>query len=248
MFLSDSNAAGELDMHRIGGRERASVPPAVPGPNVVRPIGQRAGQRLATRVARGTPTHEKSPGSDTRGRVAESKNGQPGALESLVILRAVVAALGERATPPWWRTQFLTDAGLRAIARVFPRTAVAAAVRSASAAARPEHDRLIGVDKRYHLFRLPTEFERSIEDHFVEPARQAALADFLKSGTDALVGELKRISNEHTVSSAAGPVSIGPVDSVRSGRAIPEFAAHYLAAFSQGSRWFPYVEEREGKR
>ena len=180
--------------------------------------------------------------------MAEAKNGQPGTLEALVTLRAVVAALGERATPPWWRTQFLTDAGLRAIARVFPRTAVAAAVRSASTAARPEHDRLIGVGKRYHLFRLPTEFERSIEDQLSDPARQAAVADILKGGTDALLGELKRISNEHTVSSAAGPVAIGPVDSIRSGRAIPEFAAHYFAGFSQGSRWFPYVEEREGKR
>jgi hypothetical protein len=121
---------------------------------------------------------------------------RPEGVESLLTLRAVVAGLGERATPPWWRTQFLTDAGLRAIARVFPRTAVAAAIRSASAAARPEHDRLIGVGKRYHLFRLPTEFERSIEDHLAEPARQAALADILKGGTDALLGELKRISND----------------------------------------------------
>ena len=78
--------------------------------------------------------------------------------------------------------------------------------------------------------------------------RASARAMTPRYDPDALLGELKRISNEHTVSSAAGPVSIGPVDSVRSGRAIPEFAAHYYAAFSQGSRWYPYVEEREGKK
>ena len=180
--------------------------------------------------------------------MAEAKTGESDEIEALVILRAVVAALGERAVPPWWRTQFLTDAGLRAVARVFPRTAVSAAVRSACIAARSEHDRLIGVGKRYHLFRLPTEFEHAIEVNLAESACQVGLADILKAGTDALFGELKRISNEHTVAAAAGPVSIGHVDSIRTGRAIPEFAAHYYAAFSNGSRWFPYLQEREGKK
>ena len=41
----------------------------------------------------------------------------------LLVLRIIVATLDERATPPWWRTQLLTDFGFRAIARVFPRTA-----------------------------------------------------------------------------------------------------------------------------
>lgn len=82
--------------------------------------------------------------------MAEAKTGESDEIEVLVILRAVVAALGERTTPPWWRTQFLTDAGLRAVSRIFPRTAVSSAVTSACIAARSEHDRLIGVGKRYH--------------------------------------------------------------------------------------------------
>jgi len=30
----------------------------------------------------------------------------------LLLLRTIVAALGERTAPPWWRTRFLTDVGL----------------------------------------------------------------------------------------------------------------------------------------
>ena len=43
-------------------------------------------------------------------------------IRQYLLLRTIIAALGERVTPPWWRTQFLTDFGLRTIARVFPRT------------------------------------------------------------------------------------------------------------------------------
>jgi len=41
-------------------------------------------------------------------------------IRGILLLRTVVAMLGERILPPWWRTQFLTDFGLRALTRVFP--------------------------------------------------------------------------------------------------------------------------------
>jgi hypothetical protein len=77
------------------------------------------------------------------------------AAQQVALLRAIIAALGERASPPWWRTQFLTEIGLRTVGRIVPRTAVPAAVVSTSIAARAEHDRWIGVGRRFHLFRLP---------------------------------------------------------------------------------------------
>jgi hypothetical protein len=180
--------------------------------------------------------------------MTEAGTNRPGAVDALTTLRAIVAALGERATPPWWRTQFLTDAGLRAVGRVFPRTAVAAAVRSASSAARSEHDRLVG-GKRYHLFRLPSELENSIDLRLADPVCQAALAELLKSGIDTLLAELKGISTQNTAAAPPeGPVSVGDMDAIRHGRAVPDLAAHYLAAFSKGKRTFPYVAEREAKR
>lgn len=169
-------------------------------------------------------------------------------VEPLLILRALVAALGERATPPWWRTQFLTEAGLRAVARVFPRTAVSAAVRSVCIAACSEHDRLIGVGTRYHLFRLPTEVEHAMGLSLADPARQAALSETLRGDTDALLAELKRLSGDRTPATGEGPVSAGHVEDLRAGRAVPQLAAYYCASFSKATRWLPYLEEREGHR
>jgi len=166
----------------------------------------------------------------------------------LLTLRALVAALGERTTPPWWRTQFLTEAGMRAVGRIFPRTAVSAAVKSACIAARSEHDRLIGVGKRYHLFRLPTRLEHAIATSLADSALQSALADILREGTDRLLGELKSLSGERTVMRVEGPVSIGDVNRLDNGRGIAEFAAHYYAAFAQTARCYPYFEEREGRK
>ena len=40
----------------------------------------------------------------------------------LVTLRLLAAAAGESVVPPWWRTQFLTEAGLRLRRRIFPQT------------------------------------------------------------------------------------------------------------------------------
>lgn len=160
----------------------------------------------------------------------------------------MVAALGERVTPPWWRTQFLTDAGLRAISRILPRTAASAAVRSACVAACSEHDRLIGVGMRYHLFRLPAELEQVIDSHLSDPAREAALSALLKGGTDYLIGELQRLAGERVASAGEGPVSVGSADHLLTGRAVAEFAAHYGASFAKAQHRFPYLEGAEGHR
>src|SRR5438128_9303831 len=62
-------------------------------------------------------------------------------VREILLLRLIVATLGERATPPWWKTQFLTDVGMRSMARIFPRTALSAALNSVSIVAREDHDR-----------------------------------------------------------------------------------------------------------
>jgi proteic killer suppression protein len=96
-----------------------------------------------------------------------------------------------------WRICFRwTDAGRRAVSRVFPRTTVSAAVRSACIAACSEHDRLIGVTERYHLSRLPAEFEHAIDSHLSDPNRGAGLSALLRGGTDSPIGELERLVGE----------------------------------------------------
>src|SRR5262245_40492838 len=91
-----------------------------------------------------------------------SANGSQGQIREILLLRTIVAMLGERTTPPWWRTQFLTDVGLRALTRVFPRTAASAALNSVLIVARGDHDKRIGVGGRYHLFRLPASMEHAV--------------------------------------------------------------------------------------
>jgi hypothetical protein len=63
----------------------------------------------------------------------------------LVTLRLIAATAGERVVPSWWRTQFLTEAGLRSMRRIFPRTALGSALACVTEAARAEHDSRIGI-------------------------------------------------------------------------------------------------------
>src|SRR5207244_4560780 len=89
-------------------------------------------------------------------------------------LRLHVAALGERRSPPWRRTEFLSPTGLRYVQRLFPRTYLASALESATVAARHDHDANIG-RRSFHLFRLPAYLERQLvdlirtEDAFADP-------------------------------------------------------------------------------
>jgi hypothetical protein len=62
--------------------------------------------------------------------------GPPEQARKILLARTIVAALGERMAPQRWRAQFLSDVGLRALTRVFPRTAASAALNSVLIVAR----------------------------------------------------------------------------------------------------------------
>lgn len=183
-----------------------------------------------------------------RGSMVDARWSSPETTNRFMLLRALIAALGERAEPSWWRTQFLTNAGLRAAARVFPRTAVSAALRSASIAARSEHDRLVGIGGRYHLFRLPVEVEHAIDENLRGASRQTQLADLLSQEADLLIGEVSRLACDQHVVASEGPIAITDSHSLRAGLAIEKCAAHYHAAFVMKQRCFPYFERRERYR
>lgn len=46
-------------------------------------------------------------------------------------LRALVLALGECSRPPWWKTEFMNETGLRFLERLYPRTSFQAAIHAA---------------------------------------------------------------------------------------------------------------------
>jgi hypothetical protein len=180
--------------------------------------------------------------------MAETVRHESQTVRTLIMLRAVVAALGERATPPWWRTQFLTDAGLRAVGRIFPRTAIAAAVKSASLAAQAEHDRLIGVGRRVHLFRLPTSIEHEIAAGASETDVQSQISNVIHGATDGGIRYLADLAEGRSVAHTDGPVSLGDARRLSQLQTVAEIAAHYHAAFAGPARRYPYFELPEDRR
>lgn len=163
--------------------------------------------------------------------------------QSLARLQVLVSVLGDAAHAKWWRTEFLTAAGLRFLDRLYPRTSCAAAVRATGVAARELHDSSIGRGGVYHLFRLPEPFEGRVHalaaggffDQILRElgpsleSREALLAQF-----DSLATELPETE--------PGPQRVGSVRDLRRGNLLGRWAGAYLHAFRKDYRALPYVE------
>lgn len=178
--------------------------------------------------------------------MTDKGSGELTVVGNLLLLRALVATLGERADPPWWRTQFLTDAGLRATQRIFPRTGLAAAIKSTSAAAQAEHDRLIGIGGRYHLFRLPTSLENGVAHALCDKDKLTEPGSVLSGGIDSLRATLESLSGGKRVVHAGGPISLGRSSRLDKAAGVADLAAYYHAAFGDSVRSYPYFDEVEG--
>lgn len=170
------------------------------------------------------------------------------ALDRLTLLRCVVAALGERARPPWWRTQFLTPAGLSATEMIFPRTALLTAVRSTWSAARDDHDSKVGASGRFHLFRLPVALEDRFFEHLTDESVREEARTLLGGAADVLVDWLGETAGSVVSNDVAGPISLGNDAELSSGRALPKLAAVYAFAYATGGRCYPYFEAAEAGR
>lgn len=170
---------------------------------------------------------------------------QPNKAKQLLSLRISVAALGEFPSDRWWRTQFLTDAGLRATSRIFPRTGVPAAINSVCEAARLDHDKKVGVGRRYHLFRLPIEWEDSIASILREQENQAEAKQLILSGHDGLLKQLESLAQDSKRIGKEGPVAIGSAIRIGTSDATANLAANYLRAFTSNLRCYPYFEDQE---
>ena len=150
-------------------------------------------------------------------------------------------------TPPWWRTQFFTDFGFRTLARVFPRTAVSATLESSFAAARDEHDRRIGLGKKYHLFRLPETLERTLSAAISDPTLVTKVASVAAGTQDDLRDELTRIASDRKEAAVDGPASLGSITRLTEPGVLGSLAAHYRNSFASNRRVFPYFTE-QGER
>jgi len=166
-------------------------------------------------------------------------------LYDLLLLRTFVAVLGERATPQWWRTQFLTDIGLRTLTRVFPRTAPSAALSSVVIAARDDHDKRIGIGRRYHLFRLPSNMEHALATRLTMAAFAVRMTDIVSRGRDDLIHQIATMVNGRDAAPAGGPVRVGSTADIgRDG--IERLATEYHHSFETDRRAFPYFDDVAG--
>jgi len=151
-------------------------------------------------------------------------------------LRLIVGALGERLSPPWWRTQILTGAGSRMAARLFPRTSVRAGLETATLAAAREHDPHVG-PHRFHLFRLPAAVEGRLQDLLEDPRAREVLQAPAEE-RDALLESLGTQTRAEE-----GPRSLGPVADLP--RQVARLGALYGSAARAGLRVYPYFEPEE---
>jgi hypothetical protein len=154
-------------------------------------------------------------------------------------LRAIVAAVGERAKPAWWHTNILTEVGLRVTGKVFPRTALTTALKSVSHVAQVDHDRRVGRD-RYHLFRLPPEIECDLFGPLMDRDELRKIEAAVVSDHNALIACLKVIAGPEKVGPGEGPVRMGSFRDLGSPKWVSVCAAQYLASVESGIRRFPY--------
>jgi hypothetical protein len=162
-------------------------------------------------------------------------------LEAVAGARLLVAALGEAASPPWWRSQAMTEVSGRWLERLFPRTALGAALEVAGRAARLEHDARIGRTGAYHLFRLPPAVEADLQERMRNGSLDLTSWAALRTREERLraLGEL---AGAEPIVPVAGPVNCGSVDGLSRGRALQRLCAAYAGAFAAGAPAYPYLE------
>ena len=155
----------------------------------------------------------------------------------LLDLRILVAALGEAHHTGWWQSQFLSTIGMSYLAYPFPRSAFAAAARSACQSARLAHDEAIGRGQVMHLFRLDEQDERTLDSYLAEHA--TSLEERLHNDRDnreRLLHQLANLARGSVVNPA-----IGPVLADMSGDWTPTWAALYYDGFVSGQGVYPYA-------
>jgi hypothetical protein len=122
--------------------------------------------------------------------------------------------------------------------RMFPRRPLAAALESATVAARREHDANVGAHS-FHLFRLPSH----LEGQLTETIRDGGLeASDLPDSTEGLTSALAQLASGASLPPGSGPRSLGPVSELLNPTALGRMAGLYAAAARQETRIYPYLE------
>ena len=164
---------------------------------------------------------------------------------SVLNLRILVLALGESCEPPWWRSRYLSETGLRFLERIYPRSALSAAINSTGSAACRIHDTAIGKCGALHIFRLPNNLEREIKSLLSGKDDSWKEISNLLGDAGKLKERLLEISNPCDSCDWIGPHRIGAAEDALKAKSYQIMAAAYLNAFEKGYQSFPYFEIKE---
>lgn len=151
-------------------------------------------------------------------------------------LRLLVGYLGEKAQENWWSTSFFEPASRLFLEPVFSRTVRLSQYNGVREAARLLHDDYIGVGKVFHLFRLPEEVEQDLQQLILEAPDEWFTE---ASSRNNALNTLRSLAGEGN-SVAEGPQFVGSIEQFYRASGGKVLAHHYLTAFEQGIRSFPY--------
>ena len=158
-------------------------------------------------------------------------------IRTLAKLRILVGYLGESEQCDWWRTSFLSPTGRRYLEFNFPRTVLSAGINSVSHAAKELHDRRIGRNGVFHLFRLPHAIEQDL--HLLLAGDFKDELNELIHGRDRAMKALAEVAEEEK-SQSEGPTRISAISQMTHRPSLRKLAACYIGAFEGGKQAFPY--------
>ena len=161
----------------------------------------------------------------------------------IVELRLVVGFLGEKSQHNWWGSNFIGATSEAFLAPVFSRTTMLARYHGVCEAAMLVHDEHIGVGANFHLYRLPDSVERAAAKE-VASSDSKTLMNSVLASSEAALARLSELSIS-TVAKSEGPVVVGAYSDTGLKGILHQSASHYLLAFTDGYKCFPYMREAE---
>lgn len=165
-------------------------------------------------------------------------------LQTFVKLRLAVGCAGERAAPPWWRSDFCSQQSDAFLAPVFPRSLWAARLHAVADAASRVHDEHIGVGQRvFHLFRLPESHEQSLAQLLSDSAFCSELSAIIQTNESAF-SLIDNISESAEHSATSGPSRVGSASELLNDETLRSIAAAYRHGFANNEPVYPFLDDR----
>ncbi|MCL6478741.1 MAG: BrxE family protein [Peptococcaceae bacterium] len=146
----------------------------------------------------------------------------------ILVLRSLIARLGEKDFFGWWDSEVLTSAGQVALGRLFPKTGAWAGIELSIRAARLIHANLLSELRAVSLFDITQPYEKTIDDFFYRAKAKATQAsDALDSKESFDIGNIVQIVSRinpdssydaRTILASSGLISVNLIEQVISYR------------------------------